>query len=224
MDPVRTGTVKTSEQVIALPLRLRAYAKGTGTSTEPTLAKEMVTPVREPRTPPLADRGCPLRPSTSGRSYEADHWGRCQRLRTGNPQPTGIRQGSRFGSAAGRARKPPKREVPGRPCALDLADGLSFLIVPQREPSGDIDHFCVGVEDFEPQQVASAICEAGLDNVLRVGSGNVSRRDPEGIRVQFSWPDRGGYESRRLLDEGPPGGPTAAIEASRRGPEKSRRC
>ena len=31
---------------------------------------------------------------------------------------------------------PPKREVPGSPYALDLADGLSFLSVPQREPSG----------------------------------------------------------------------------------------
>ena len=87
---------------------------------------------------------------------------------------------------------PPKREVPGRPYALDLADGLSFLSVPQREPSGDIDHFCVGVEDFEPDRVASAIREAGLDNDLRVGSDNVSVRDPEGIRVQISWPDWGG--------------------------------
>ena len=87
---------------------------------------------------------------------------------------------------------PPKREVPGRPYALDLADGLSFLSVPQREPSGDIDHFCVGVEDFEPNRVATAIREAGLDNDIRVGSDNVSVRDPEGIRVQISWPDWGG--------------------------------
>ena len=43
---------------------------------------------------------------------------------------------------------PPKREIPGRPYALDLADGLSFLSVPQREPTGVIDHFCVAVEDF----------------------------------------------------------------------------
>ena len=84
---------------------------------------------------------------------------------------------------------PPRREVPGRPYALDLADGLSFLSVPQREPSGDIDHFCVGVENFEPDRVATAIRKAGLDRDLRVGSDNVSVRDPEGIRVQISWPD-----------------------------------
>lgn len=87
---------------------------------------------------------------------------------------------------------PPKREVPGRPYALDLADGLSFLSVPQREPSGDIDHFCVGVEDFEPDRVATAIRGAGLDRDLRVSSDNVSVSDPEGIRVQISWPDWGG--------------------------------
>ena len=83
---------------------------------------------------------------------------------------------------------PPKREVPGSPYALDLADGLSFLSVPQREPSGDIDHFCVGVEDFEPDRVATAIREAGLDRDLSVGSDVVSVRDPEGIRVQISRP------------------------------------
>ena len=79
--------------------------------------------------------------------------------------------------------------MPGRPYALDLADGLSFLSVPQREPSGDIDRFCVGVEDFEPERVASAIREAGLDNDLRVGRDSVSVRDPDGISVQISWPD-----------------------------------
>ena len=83
---------------------------------------------------------------------------------------------------------PPKREVPGSPYALDLADGLSWLSVPQREPSGDIDHFCVGVEDFEPNRVATAIRAAGLDRDLSVGSDVVSVRDPEGIRVQISRP------------------------------------
>jgi catechol 2,3-dioxygenase-like lactoylglutathione lyase family enzyme len=87
---------------------------------------------------------------------------------------------------------PPKREVPGRPDALDLADGLSFLSVPQREPSGDINHFCVGVEDFEADRVATAIRGAGLDRDLSVSSDSVSVSDPEGIRVQISWPDWGG--------------------------------
>ena len=84
---------------------------------------------------------------------------------------------------------PPKREVPGRPYALDLADGLSFLSVPQREPTGVINHFCVGVEDFEPERVANALRGAGLDRNLRVSRDNVYVSDPDDIRVQISWPD-----------------------------------
>ena len=84
---------------------------------------------------------------------------------------------------------PPKREIPGRPHALDLADGLSFLSVPQREPTGVIDHFCVGVEDFEPERVANALRGAGLDRNLRVAQDNVSVSDPDDIRVQISWPE-----------------------------------
>jgi catechol 2,3-dioxygenase-like lactoylglutathione lyase family enzyme len=87
---------------------------------------------------------------------------------------------------------PPKREVPGRPYALDLGDGLSFLSVPEEEPPGVIDHFCVGVEDFDPERVAGAIQDAGLDRDLRVGTDNVYVTDPDGIRVQISWPDWGG--------------------------------
>lgn len=87
---------------------------------------------------------------------------------------------------------PPKRPVPGRPDALDLADGLSFLSVPQREPTGVIDHFCVGVQDFEPERVGSVLREAGLDRDLQVAEDFVMVRDPDDIRVQISWPNWGG--------------------------------
>lgn len=82
--------------------------------------------------------------------------------------------------------------MPGRPDALDLADGLSFLSVPRHEPGGDIDRFCVGVEDFEPERVASAIRGAGPENDLRVGRDSVYVRDPDGIGVRISRPDWGG--------------------------------
>jgi len=84
---------------------------------------------------------------------------------------------------------PPRREVPGRPFALDLADGVSFLSVPQREPTGVIDHFCVGVEDFEPERVARALRSAAMDRDLQVGPDFVTLSDPDGIRVQISTPD-----------------------------------
>ena len=84
---------------------------------------------------------------------------------------------------------PRRREVPGRPFALDLADGRSFLSLPEREPTGVIDHFCVGVENFEPERVGNALREAGLDRDLQVATDFVYVSDPDGIRVQISGPD-----------------------------------
>jgi catechol 2,3-dioxygenase-like lactoylglutathione lyase family enzyme len=84
---------------------------------------------------------------------------------------------------------PPRREVPGRPFALDLGDGLSFLSLPEREPTGVIDHFCVGVEDFEPERVGRALQAAGMDRDLQVARDFVMVRDPDGIRVQISTPE-----------------------------------
>lgn len=84
---------------------------------------------------------------------------------------------------------PPRREVPGRPFTLDLADGLSFLSLPEREPTGVIDHFCVGVENFEPERVGNALRDAGLDRDLQVAVDSVSVSDPDGIQVQISTPE-----------------------------------
>lgn len=84
---------------------------------------------------------------------------------------------------------PPRREVPGRPFTLDLADGLSFLSLPEREPVGVIDHFCVGVENFEPERVGNALRDAGLDRDLQVAVDSVSVSDPDGIQVQISTPE-----------------------------------
>lgn len=87
---------------------------------------------------------------------------------------------------------PPARPVPGRPYALDLADGVSFLSLPQREPVGVIDHFCVGVENFEPERVGNALRDAGLDRDLQVAADFVYVTDPDGIRVQISTPEWNG--------------------------------
>ena len=84
---------------------------------------------------------------------------------------------------------PPRRAVPGRPFALDLADGRSFLSLPEREPTGVIDHFCTGVDDFEPERVGNALRESGLDGDLQVAADFVYVSDPDGIRVQIAGPD-----------------------------------
>lgn len=83
---------------------------------------------------------------------------------------------------------PPKREIPGRPYALDFQDG-SFLSIPGSTEPGIIEHFCVGVEDFEPERVAAALGEAGLDQGLLIRPDSVYVSDPDGIRVQISTPD-----------------------------------
>jgi catechol 2,3-dioxygenase-like lactoylglutathione lyase family enzyme len=83
---------------------------------------------------------------------------------------------------------PPKRAVPGRPDILDLGDGVSFLSVPEREPYGVIDHFCVGVRDFEPQRVGEMLAREGFTDGLTVGEDFVYVTDPDGFRVQISAP------------------------------------
>lgn len=83
---------------------------------------------------------------------------------------------------------PPRRAVPGRPDILDFGDGVSFLSVPQREPYGVIDHFCVGVRDFEPQRVGEMLARDGFTDGLRVGDDFVYVTDPDGFRVQISDP------------------------------------
>jgi catechol 2,3-dioxygenase-like lactoylglutathione lyase family enzyme len=87
---------------------------------------------------------------------------------------------------------PPAREVPGRPWTLDLADGTSFLSLPEGQPGGVIDHYCVGVEDFEPQRVGDALRAAGFESGLQVGPDFVYVTDPDGIRVQISTPEWNG--------------------------------
>jgi catechol 2,3-dioxygenase-like lactoylglutathione lyase family enzyme len=83
---------------------------------------------------------------------------------------------------------PPKRAVPDRPFALDLADG-SFLSLQRSDSPGSVNHFCVGVDDFSPEQVATTLKMGGLDNGRRRRPDSVYVRDPDNISVQISAPD-----------------------------------
>lgn len=84
---------------------------------------------------------------------------------------------------------PPKRPVPGRPDTLDLGDGVSFLSIPERAGAGVIDHYCVGVKDFEASTVAAKLTAAGFTEGLTVGEDFVYVTDPDGVRVQISAPN-----------------------------------
>jgi catechol 2,3-dioxygenase-like lactoylglutathione lyase family enzyme len=83
---------------------------------------------------------------------------------------------------------PPKRAIPDRPFAVDLADG-SFLSLQRSDHPGTINHFCVGIDDFSPERVATALKMGGLDSGLRLRPDSVYVRDPDNISVQISATD-----------------------------------
>ena len=83
---------------------------------------------------------------------------------------------------------PPKRAVPNRPFVVDLDDG-SFLSLQASDRPGRIDHFDVGVDDFSPEPVATALRRSGLDRGLITGPDFVIVDDPDSIRVQISTVD-----------------------------------
>jgi catechol 2,3-dioxygenase-like lactoylglutathione lyase family enzyme len=83
---------------------------------------------------------------------------------------------------------PPKRLVPDRPDALDLADG-SFLSIAKSDKPGAVSHFCVGVDGFSPEAVAATLKAAGLDRGLRMRPDSIYVSDPDGISVQISTVD-----------------------------------
>ena len=83
---------------------------------------------------------------------------------------------------------PPRRLIPGRPDVVDLPNGnfISFLLSDQ---PGTVDHFDIGVEEFDPQQTGEALRAAGIDEGLVVGPDFVFVTDPDSVRVQISTPE-----------------------------------
>ena len=78
--------------------------------------------------------------------------------------------------------------IPGRPDVVDLPNGnfISFLLSDQ---PGTVDHFDIGVEEFDPQQSGEALRAAGIDEGLVVGPDFVFVTDPDSGRVQISTPE-----------------------------------
>ncbi|MEE2635998.1 MAG: hypothetical protein VYE68_02040, partial [Acidobacteriota bacterium] len=54
--------------------------------------------------------------------------------------------------------------------------------------AGTMDHFGVGIEDFDTERVAGDLEAAGIETVRRAGS-NVLVADPDGLIVQLSSTD-----------------------------------
>ena len=73
---------------------------------------------------------------------------------------------------------------------FDLAGG-GLLILQRSEQPGRIDHFCIGVGDFDADRLRAAVKGAGIQGVVGTASDNFFVTDPDGLRVQVSatdWP------------------------------------
>jgi catechol 2,3-dioxygenase-like lactoylglutathione lyase family enzyme len=68
---------------------------------------------------------------------------------------------------------------------LDLPGG-GLIILQRSDTPGKIDHFCVGVENWEADRLRAATKAAGLDRVIGSAADNFFVADPDGLRVQVS--------------------------------------
>ncbi len=91
---------------------------------------------------------------------------------------------------------PPRRYIVGDAYALDFPDGGLISLCPVEggncsltagsAVAGEIDHFGVGIENFDAERVAGALEEAGFEEVRQAGPTSVLVPDPDGLIVQLS--------------------------------------
>ena len=91
---------------------------------------------------------------------------------------------------------PPRQYIVGDSFALDFPDGGLISLCPTEGGNcsltasdavpGEIDHFGVGIENFEADRVASDLEAAGVAGVRRAGATSVLVPDPDGLIVQLS--------------------------------------
>ena len=81
---------------------------------------------------------------------------------------------------------PPSRVVQGPDNhGLDLPGG-GLIILQRSDTPGRIDHFCVGVEDWNADRLRAATTTAGVERVIGNAADNFFVADPDGLRVQVS--------------------------------------
>ncbi len=81
---------------------------------------------------------------------------------------------------------PPTRRVQGPDNhGLDLPSG-GLIILQRSDRPGRIDHFCVGVADFEAERMRTAAKAAGVEGVQGSAADNFFVTDPDGLPVQVS--------------------------------------
>jgi catechol 2,3-dioxygenase-like lactoylglutathione lyase family enzyme len=73
---------------------------------------------------------------------------------------------------------------------LDLPGG-GIIILQRSDTPGRIDHFCVGVDNWNADRLRASAKAAGFDRVIGTAADNFFVADPDGLRVQVSatdWP------------------------------------
>jgi catechol 2,3-dioxygenase-like lactoylglutathione lyase family enzyme len=84
---------------------------------------------------------------------------------------------------------PPSRRVQGPDNhGFDLP-GAGLFILQKSDGPGRLDHFCVGVDEFDADRMRTAIRAAGIGAVQGNAIDSFIVSDPDGIRVQISSPD-----------------------------------
>lgn len=71
---------------------------------------------------------------------------------------------------------------------LDLPGG-GLIILQRSDTPGKIDHFCVGVENWNAERLRAATKAAGVERVIGNAADNFFVADPDGLRVQVSATD-----------------------------------
>jgi len=90
---------------------------------------------------------------------------------------------------------PPSRDIPPAAHAVDFPAGGFLSLCPldggcfAGDPvPGRIDHFGVGLDDFDTERVAGELRAAGIDGV-QINGPSVLARDPDGVVLQLSAAD-----------------------------------
>ena len=79
----------------------------------------------------------------------------------------------------------PKRKA-GSPDAVRLGVGPSHLTLRQEKPSGNVDHFCLGIDKFNRESVIRDLKARGVaPEPDEKGPQGFHVKDPDGFRVQL---------------------------------------
>jgi catechol-2,3-dioxygenase len=79
----------------------------------------------------------------------------------------------------------PKRTA-GNPSAVRLGVGPSHLTLRQEKPSGNVDHFCLGIDKFNRESVIRDLKARGVTpDPDEKGPQGFHVKDPDGFRVQL---------------------------------------